>query len=262
MTLDSTPVTRSAVVLVAGQGTRISSVTSDPKCLLEVAGKALIDHHLDNLEACGFTEVVLVVGYRKDRIRSHIDARRTNMNVRLLDNPHYDDYGNGYSLALGLEYVTGPCIAIDGDLIYEFSVLDRFLKGGPANTVLVGSGSIDDIEATKVILNHAGAIAAVVDKRALTRTEAAAFLGEAIGVLHFTEEGRKTLLRCSAEFFAAPQNLPKNWEPQLNFAMSQQALQAQYFEDGRWIEIDTPEDYARARKLFGDEVELLAPACR
>lgn len=262
MTLDSTPVTRSAVVLIAGQGTRISSVTPDPKCLLEVAGKALIDHHLDNLEALGFTDVVLVVGYRKDRIRAHIGARRTSMKVRFCDNPRYDEYGNGYSLALGLEYVTGPCIAIDGDLIYEFSVLDRFLEGEPANTVLVGSGSVDDIEATKVILNHEGAIAAVVDKRALTLAEVAAFLGEAIGVLHFTEEGRKTLLRRSAEFFATPQNLPKNWEPLLNFAIPQQALQAQYFEEGRWIEIDTPEDYARARELFGDEVESPTAGCR
>jgi choline kinase len=260
--VDSTPVTRSAVVLVAGQGTRINSVTLDPKCLLEVAGKALIDHHLDNLEALGFTDVALVVGYRKDRIRAHIDARQTSIEVRFVENPRYSEYGNGHSLALGLEYVAGPCIAIDGDLIYELGVLERFLKDKPANTVLVGTGSVDDIEAAKVVLDHGRSIAAVIDKRALTHAEAAAFLGEAIGVLHFSEEGRKTLLRRSAEFFAVSQNLPKNWEHLLNFAIPQQALQAQYFEDGTWIEIDTPEDYARARELFGEGVELSTPRCR
>ena len=66
-------------------------------------------------------------------------------------------------------------------------------------------------------------------------------------------------MRHSAEFFSEVQNLPKNWEHLLNFSIPRQALQAQYFDDGRWIEIDTPEDYARARELFGEEGKSSAP---
>jgi choline kinase len=243
--------TRSAVVLAAGQGTRISSVTSEPKCLLEVAGTPLLGHHLDHLEALGFTDVAVVVGYRKNLVEAYLSARPTAMQVRLVENKWYTEYGNGYSLVAGLERITGPCIVIDGDLVYELGVLERFLNDEPADSVLVGAGSVDDIECAKVILDPHSSVAAVIDKRPLTPAEAEAFLGEAIGVLQFTEEGRAALVGRAAEFFAIRENLPKNWEHLLNFILPEQVLEARYFDDGKWIEIDTPEDYARAQEMFG-----------
>ena len=35
-----------ALILAAGYGSRIADVTTDPKCLLKVNGKSLIDWHL------------------------------------------------------------------------------------------------------------------------------------------------------------------------------------------------------------------------
>jgi choline kinase len=243
-------VTRSAVVLVAGRGTRIAAVTTEPKGLLEVNDKSLLDHHLDHLEALGFADVVLVVGYRKDLIEERVRARSSDLRIRLVENERYVEHGNGYSLVLGLSSVAGPCIAIDGDLIYERGVLEGLVREEPTDSLLVGLGDIHDIESTKILVDHAMAIQSVIEKRTLTASEAESFLGEATGLLMFTEEGRKVLLQCAERFFAVRENLPKNWEHLINFVIPQRPLTARYFVEGKWIEIDTPDDYAQACRTF------------
>ncbi|TYL39056.1 UTP--glucose-1-phosphate uridylyltransferase [Natronococcus pandeyae] len=58
-----------AVVLAAGKGTRLRPLTEDkPKVLVEVDGTPLIEDVFDNLLEIGVTELVVVVGYRKEQI--------------------------------------------------------------------------------------------------------------------------------------------------------------------------------------------------
>ncbi|SIR64013.1 UTP--glucose-1-phosphate uridylyltransferase AglF [Natronorubrum thiooxidans] len=58
-----------AVVLAAGKGTRLRPLTEEkPKVLVEVDGTPLIEDVFDNLLEIGVTELVVVVGYRKEKI--------------------------------------------------------------------------------------------------------------------------------------------------------------------------------------------------
>lgn len=248
--MDPKRVVRSAVILAAGAGTRIASETSDPKSLLEVCGKSLIRHHLEHLTALGFEDVVVVVGYRKELLRSHLAGHSSGVRIRTVENEDFTRLGNGVSLCLGLEHVTGPCIVIDGDLVYERDVLGRFLKGDPEDCVLVGPGQPADIESTKTVTDGTGRITSFADKRALLPHEEEGFLGEAMGVLMFTEARRRALLRGAERFFGDERNLLKNWEHLINFCLPDQPLVARFVDTGRWIEIDTPDDYAEARRLF------------
>lgn len=58
-----------AVVLAAGEGTRLRPLTEDtPKGLVEVAGQPILTYAFESLVELGATELLVVVGYRKEDI--------------------------------------------------------------------------------------------------------------------------------------------------------------------------------------------------
>ncbi|RZU99110.1 NTP transferase domain-containing protein [Spiribacter vilamensis] len=76
-----------AIILAAGQGTRLRPLTDDkPKCLVELAGKPLLDHQLEVLRAAGVDDIHVVAGYRADQLdrpdfTRHINERFAETNM-------------------------------------------------------------------------------------------------------------------------------------------------------------------------------------
>jgi N-acetyl-alpha-D-muramate 1-phosphate uridylyltransferase len=65
-----------AMVLAAGLGLRMRPLTDHmPKPLVQVAGRALLDHVLDKLGDAGVTEAVVNVHYLPDQIIDHVATR-------------------------------------------------------------------------------------------------------------------------------------------------------------------------------------------
>ena len=74
-----------AMVLAAGLGTRMRPLTDDrPKALVEVAGRALIDHTLDRLLEAGVQTAVVNVHHFADAMEAHL-ARRSAPRILISD---------------------------------------------------------------------------------------------------------------------------------------------------------------------------------
>lgn len=79
-------VPKTAMVLAAGLGTRMRPLTDDrPKALVEVGGRALIDHVLDRLADAGVTRAVVNVHWFADRLEAHLGARGRGPDITISD---------------------------------------------------------------------------------------------------------------------------------------------------------------------------------
>ena len=77
---------KTAMVLAAGLGTRMRPLTNDkPKALVEVGGKALVDHLIDRLEAEGVERIVINVHAFADQLETHLLRRRGGSEILISD---------------------------------------------------------------------------------------------------------------------------------------------------------------------------------
>jgi MurNAc alpha-1-phosphate uridylyltransferase len=74
------------MVMAAGLGKRMRPLTATrPKPLVEVAGKALLDHVLDRLRAAGVAKVVVNVHYLADSLEAHLQRQNIGLEVAISD---------------------------------------------------------------------------------------------------------------------------------------------------------------------------------
>lgn len=79
-------VPETAMVMAAGLGKRMRPLTATrPKPLVEVAGKALIDHVFNRLRSAGVKRAVVNVHYLADALEAHLDNRVKGIEIQVSD---------------------------------------------------------------------------------------------------------------------------------------------------------------------------------
>src|SRR5439155_13944055 len=73
-----------AVVLAAGRGIRMRELTVElPKPMIEVRGKAVLQHIVEGLRDAGIREFFIIVGYRADAGQNFFaDGSRNNIAIQ------------------------------------------------------------------------------------------------------------------------------------------------------------------------------------
>lgn len=125
---------RKAVILAAGRGTRLGARSDEtPKCLLPVAGKALLDHHLDALAGAGVDDVTVVCGFEARRVMAHAAGR-----CRFVVNDRYASTNSIVSLHMAGPHVRGEAFLFqNADVLYAPELVRRFVGAPHANACLV-----------------------------------------------------------------------------------------------------------------------------
>ncbi|EJL37708.1 UDP-N-acetylglucosamine diphosphorylase/glucosamine-1-phosphate N-acetyltransferase [Caulobacter sp. AP07] len=105
------PRKRAAVILAAGQGTRMKSPT--PKVLHRIGGRALLDHAIDAAEGLGCERIVVVVGAHSPQVGEHARKRLGEGATVIQDPP----LGTGHAVLAAREALAD----FDGDVVVTYA---------------------------------------------------------------------------------------------------------------------------------------------
>lgn len=240
------PPAERAVILCAGNGKRLGG-SPGPKALLEVGGRTILERQVSALRALGVRDVVLVVGYERERVYELCQKLGPALDVvfTFVVNEQWACTNTAYSMRLAAPYMAAqPTYTLNGDVLFPRSVLAG-LAQSRRRVALAIDVKPCGAEEVKVALTDEDELAAI-DKR--LGTDGAT--GEFIGLARFDAEAGAAFARALDEELG-----DAGLMTYYDYALSRMArafrAHGVRFQGVPMIEIDFPEDLARAR----DEVE-------
>jgi 1L-myo-inositol 1-phosphate cytidylyltransferase len=231
-----------AVILAAGNGSRLVGAGTLPKPLVPVAGRPLLDRIVDALEQTPIQFVHVIVGFRADAVEQHMSRRGGRIGVGCIRNPEFDR-PNGVSLLCAEGHLGDrPFLLLMADHLFEVETVTAFLaRPCPTDGVLLAvdrnrRGAFDVDDATKVTCQDTTISA----------------IGKDLGDYDAIDTG---MFLCSARVFDAMRESANAGEAALSGGMAAlaRAGRAHAWDIGarHWIDVDTPEALDEAVRLIG-----------
>jgi choline kinase len=235
-----------AIILSAGQGSRLLPLTaSRPKCLIEFAGRTLIDWQIDALVANGIRDIVVVVGFRSEAVERALEARgEREARVRTLFNPFYQVADNLGSVWIARGEMTEDFLILNGDTLASPQIVAKLLAEAKAPiTVTVDEKSSYDSDDMKV-KRDGDRLLAIGKTLPLAEVDA-----ESIGLLYFQGEGVERFVKAVDEMMHRPEGT-SSWYLKVIDRIAQTSLVGTVSIRGlAWGEVDYPADVDRGQEL-------------
>jgi len=148
-----------AIIPVAGVGTRLRPHTyTQPKVLLNVAGKPIIAHIMDKIIEDGIKKATIIVGYLGDRIRNYLE---TNYTIELDFIYQENRRGLGHAIYMAKDtFKNDPLFIILGDTIFDVELKEVLGKKESS----LGVKPVDDPRRFGVAVTEGGFITKLVEK--------------------------------------------------------------------------------------------------
>jgi len=232
---------RSAIVLAAGKGTRMGGLTSEvPKPMLPVAGKPILQHVLERLQAAGIERVLLVIGYYGERIREHFTGFPLDI--------HYREQqvlnGTGSAALLGRDFTPDePLLLTFGDILCEPADYRGImaLLDGPGAAAVLGVRHVDDPFQGAAVYEDQGRVLRIIEKPPMGTS-----------TTHWNSAGLYVFRPAIFDTLATLPVSPRG-EYELTTALVEWLdagrLLRMYAIQGEWLDVGRPEDLARASRI-------------
>ncbi|MBE6027386.1 MAG: hypothetical protein E7227_02125 [Clostridiales bacterium] len=102
-----------AVIMAAGLSSRFVPISLEkPKGLLTVRGEVLIERQIEQLQAAGIRQIVIVLGYKKE---AFFYLENKYEGIKLIINPEYNTKNNTYTIYLAKAYLGNTYICSSDD---------------------------------------------------------------------------------------------------------------------------------------------------
>lgn len=236
-----------ALILAAGQGSRLLPLTENtPKCLLDLAGRSMLEWQLSGLAAAGVQEATIVTGFRSDLVESAL-ARISppGMRVRTLFNPFYKVADNLASCWLARAELAGPSLILNGDTLFEPAIARRLLAAPEAPiTVTIDRKSSYDDDDMKVVAD--GDRLRAIGKKLPRET----VNGESIGFLRFSAAGAALFVAELERTMRTREGVGLFYLSAINRLAGEGVdVRCASIEGLQWAELDFPKDFVQCTSL-------------
>ena len=234
------------VILAAGMAKRLRPLTdTQPKCLLKVGERTLLERTVDAQLAAGINELVVVTGYRGEMIRHFLTAHYPQLAIHFIDNVDYAHNNNIFSLWMTRPYTDGrDFLLMDSDILFDPAIVGRMVAE-PATALALNRHECGE-EEIKVIVDGAGQVVEL-SKTCSIRDA----VGESVGIEKIAADYSAALFRELEQMIDGEGLIDIFYERAFERLIPQGHLfHVVDTTDMFSIELDTVDDFQRAKELI------------
>ena len=245
-----------AIILAAGMGNRLKPFTSNiPKGMVKLGGKSLLEIQIDIFKKLGITDISIVRGYLPEKI--------TFPSINYFYNENYSTTAGNVSLFCAKEKLQDSVIITYSDIVFDESIIRQMINFSGDFGIAVDldweKNYVDrdqhpKNEADNILFDKEGKIIAF--QKNLQKPHST--IGEFLGIVKLSKKGSLIFSKKLSELYISHKG---KFHGSSSFAQSimpdmlQELIDSGYdieplFFEGKWCEIDTPQDLERAKKFF------------
>jgi choline kinase len=230
-----------AILLAGGQGKRLIKYTKDiPKNLIKLDEEySILDIQIEKLRKCGIYDVVIITGYMNDKVENKIKNEFRDMDIKIVENIFYDVTNNLVGLWMAHNHMDEEFIVINGDDIFQASVLKGLIKDTrkKESVMVIDRKDKYDEDDMKVITNGEKVVKVSKD---ISPSEAN---GESIGMIKFEKKGISKFVACLDEMAKNRDNRNAFWLKAVQLMIDKHNNLNYYTIDRKdWAEMDFDDD--------------------
>ena len=245
------------IILAAGMSSRLRPLTSNkPKCMLKLFNETLLERQIKIFRNCNINDITIVTGYRSEVI----DVS----NVNYVKNENYETTNINESLFCALEPSNSPVLVTYSDIVFEPKIVQQMLE--ITNDIRLAvrinwkecyqNRTMHPLSEAENVLIENGRILEI--RKNISKSLENQQIGEFLGITLLSPDQIKILLERYSDlkknhvgvFHSSPSLSNAYLTDMLQEMINCAAIVKPVFVEGKWFEIDTPEDLKNAEKLI------------
>jgi choline kinase len=222
---------------------------------------SLLERHLHMLEAAGVTDVVLALGFQPESVQAELERINRPHKVETVLNPRYD-LGSVLTVHTVAEPLTrgGDVLLMDADVLYDERILSALVAGETVNRLLIDRDFEVGDEPVKLCLKEG--VPVELRKQLAVNLEYDT-IGESVGFFRFRQETAQRFTQIVAGYLDSGRaNMPHEEAVRDLLLERSQVFDTADVTGSPWIEIDFPNDVARASTEILPQLQPLVSASR
>ncbi|MGN0729054.1 aminotransferase class I/II-fold pyridoxal phosphate-dependent enzyme [Treponema sp.] len=243
-----------SIILAAGMGSRLGSLTADnTKCMVKVNEVTLIERLLHQLEKLNLSKIVIVTGYKGEKLQNYINAMGIKTEIVFVDNPVYDKTNNIYSLYLARDYLLNEdTMLFESDIIFDDNII-KSLYTDKRETLAVVAKYESWMDGTVVRLSDDDEILDVIPGKDFNYSEREHYF-KTVNVYKFskTYSEQYYVPFLEAYIHAVGNNVYYENVLRILTMLDNTGIHAMRLNGEKWYEIDDIQDLEIASTLFAD----------